>query len=232
MDPVKKLALRHIRAGIRSEELRKKVTPDYLPGCKRLLIANDYYPALERRNVELVTERIAEVRARSVVTEDGRERPADALIFATGFRPTDLLTPLRILGRGGVDLNDAWRDGLEAHYGITVSGFPNLFLLVGPNTGLGHNSILFMIEAQVRYVMSCLNLMRERGAAALEVLPEAQARFNRELQERMKKTVWMSGCKSWYQDSRGKNTTLWPGFTWEYWLKTRRVRESEYRLSS
>lgn len=230
LKPVEKLARRHIAAGIADPGLRRKVTPNYTPGCKRLLIANDYYPALERPNVELVTSAIAEIRERAVLTQDGAERPVDALIFATGFRATGLLTPLRVLGRGGVDLNDAWREGLEAYYGITVTGFPNFFLLVGPNTGLGHNSIIFMIEAQVHYVMQCLRLMDRRQAASLEVRPEVQAYFNRDLQRRMARTVWATGCKSWYQDERGKNTTLWPGSTWSYWLQTRHVVRSDYLL--
>lgn len=233
MKAVEKLARHHISTSISDDDLRRKVTPDYTPGCKRLLISNDYYdyyPALARPNVELVTEPIVEIREHGVVTADGNERPVDALIYGTGFRATDLLTPLRLIGRNGIDLNDAWRHGLEAYCGITVSEYPNLFLLVGPNTGLGHNSIIFVIEAQVKYVMKCLELMRERGAVAMEVRADVQARFNRELQEKMKRTVWASGCKSWYQDERGRNTTLWPGSSWQYWLRTRNVAPAEYKL--
>lgn len=230
MKAVEKLARHYISTSISDNDLRRKVTPDYTPGCKRLLISNDYYPALARPNVELVTDPIVEVREHSIVTANGEERPVDALIYGTGFRATDLLTPLRLIGRNGIDLNDAWRGGLEAYYGITVNGYPNLFLLVGPNTGLGHNSIIFMIEAQVNYIMKCLEVMRERGAVAMEVRAEVQARFNHELQEKMKRTVWASGCKSWYQDARGRNTTLWPGSTWQYWLRTRNVAPEEYDL--
>ena len=228
MQRVEKFARKHIARSISDPVLRERVTPDYLIGCKRILISNDYYPALERANVELVTEGIAEVRAHSIVTADGKERPVDALIFGTGFRATDLLTPVRIVGRSGLDLNDAWRDGFEAYFGITITRFPNLFMLVGPNTGLGHNSIIFMIEAQVHYVMKCLELLRERGASAMDLRPEVQAQFNHDLQEQMKRTVWASGCKSWYLDERGKNTTLWPGFSFKYWLKTRKVMAGDY----
>jgi len=228
MKRIEQFARKHIARSIADPALREKVTPDYLIGCKRILISNDYYPALGRANVELVTEGIAEVREHSIVTADGKERAVDALIYGTGFRATDLLTPVRILGRDGIDLNDAWRDGFEAYFGITISGYPNLFMLVGPNTGLGHNSIVFMIEAQVNYVMQCLKLLREKGAAAMDLRPEVQAEFNRDLQERMKRTVWASGCKSWYLDARGKNTTLWPGFSFKYWMETRKVAAGDY----
>ncbi len=229
--PVEKLARFHIRHSIPDSALRRKVTPDYLPGCKRLLMSNDYYAALTRPNVELVTEPIAEVREGSVVTAGGEERAVDAIICGTGFRATDVLAPMRFIGRKGVDLNDVWREGLEAYYGVTVNGFPNLFFLLGPNSGLGHNSVVFMIEAQVNHVMACLKLMRERGATAIEVRPEVQARFNHKLQERMKRTVWASGCKSWYQNSKGRNTTLWPWFSWRFWIQTRRGTDRQYDLS-
>jgi cation diffusion facilitator CzcD-associated flavoprotein CzcO len=231
MKSVEKMARTHIECNVADLALREKVTPDYIIGCKRILISNDYFPALGRANVELVTDGIAEIREHAIVTTDGKERPVDAMIFGTGFRVTDLLTPVSIVGRNGIDLNDAWRDGFKAYFGMTVAGYPNLFLLVGPNTGLGHNSIVFMIEAQVHYVMNCLKLMRERGATAMEMRPEVQARFNRELQENMKRTVWVSGCKSWYLDAHGKNATLWPGFSFKYWFKTRDVVANDYAFS-
>jgi cation diffusion facilitator CzcD-associated flavoprotein CzcO len=231
MKRVEKFARDHIERHVSDAELREKVTPDYVIGCKRILISNDYFPALGRPNVELVTDGIAEVREHSIITADGRERRVDALIYGTGFRVTDLLTPVSFMGRNGRDLNDAWRDGFEAYFGMTVAGYPNLFLLVGPNTGLGHNSIIFMIEAQVHYVMTCLKLMRKKGATAMDMRPEVQARFNRDLEEHMKRTVWVSGCKSWYLDANGKNSTLWPGFSFQYWLKTRGVVAEDYAFS-
>ena len=228
MKRIERFARRHIAKSLSDPALREKATPDYLIGCKRILISNDYYPALGRPNVELITEAITEVREHSVVTADGQERAVDALIYGTGFRATDPLTNVRIIGRNSVDLSDAWRDGLSAYFGMTVAGYPNLFMLVGPNTGLGHNSIVFMIEAQVNYIMKCLELLREKGAAAMELRPDVQAEFNRDLQEKMKRTVWASGCKSWYLDANGKNTTLWPGFSFQYWMETRKVLPKDY----
>ena len=221
---------RHIRRQIRDPLLREKVTPSYLPGCKRILMADDYYPALERPNVEVVTDGIREIGERGVVSRDGVERPVDAILYGTGFRVADFLAPMRVVGRGGVDLNDAWRGGVEAYLGTTVAGFPNLYLLMGPNTGLGHNSMVFMIEAQVNHVLQCLGAVKDRGAASAEVKEPAQRRFNRALQPRLHKSVWASGCQSWYLDAQGRNSTLWPGFTFEFWLRTRRLRAGDYRF--
>lgn len=221
---------RHMAASIQDEALRRKLTPSYRIGCKRILTSNDYYPALARPNVEVVTERIAEIRPEGVATVDGRLHEADAIVFATGFRVTDPLHPLRITGRDGVALDDAWRDHAQAYRGVAVAGFPNLFLLVGPNTGLGHSSILFMIEAQVDYVMKCLERMQARGARVMVVRREAQHRWNARLQRRMRRTVWMSGCRSWYLDAHGRNTTLWPGFTFSYWASLLRPCPRDYEF--
>jgi cation diffusion facilitator CzcD-associated flavoprotein CzcO len=221
---------RHIRRQVHDPELRRVVTPTYTPGCKRILMADDYYPALDRPNVHVVTDPIARVTEGGVVTADGTEHPVDTLIYGTGFRVADYLSPMRIVGRGGVELNHAWREGVEAHLGTMVAGFPNLHLLMGPNTGLGHNSMVFMIEAQVHYVLRCMRLLERRGARTLDVRPPAQRRYNDHLQPRFSRTVWASGCASWYLDERGKNSTLWPGFTFEYWLRTRRVRLADYHL--
>ena len=223
-----KIAQRHLERQVPDPALRRALTPDYRLGCKRVLLSNDYYPALQRDNVELVTAPIAEVRERSIVTADGVERPIDALILGTGFQATSGVAPVAIYGRGGLELNEAWRNGIEAYVGITVAGFPNFFMLVGPNTGLGHNSVVFMIEAQVRYVMSALAYMRSKKVDALDVRSDVQLTFNRALQRRMSRTVWASGCKSWYLDERGKNVTLWPGFTFVYRLLTRRLNPEHY----
>ena len=219
-----------IRRQIRDPELRRKVTPDYMPGCKRLLMANDYYPTLERDNVELVTEAIERLSEDAVVTSDGRERKVDAVLYGTGFSVTELLSPFEIRGQDGVDINELWRERIQAYLGTTVSGFPNLFLLAGPNTGLGHNSMVFMIEAQVDYIMSCLRMVERRGASFAMVRRDAEQRFNRGLQRRLSNTVWASGCRSWYLDENGHNPTLWPGSTAEFWLRTRRVRASDYEF--
>jgi cation diffusion facilitator CzcD-associated flavoprotein CzcO len=221
---------RHIRRQIDDPALQRAVTPDYTPGCKRILMADDYYPALNRENVHVVTDPVVRVTERGVVTADGTERRADAIIFGTGFRVADYLAPMRIVGRGGRELNEAWRDGVEAYLGTMAAGFPNLYMLMGPNTGLGHNSMVFMIEAQVHYVLQCMRLLERRGARTLDVRPPVQRRFNDHLQPRLSRSVWASGCASWYLDHRGKNSTLWPGFTFEYWLRTRRVRLAAYEL--
>jgi cation diffusion facilitator CzcD-associated flavoprotein CzcO len=225
-------ARKYLEKVVPNPQLRAKITPDYTIGCKRVLISNDWYPALARDNVELVTEGIKEIRAHSIVTADGIERPVDALIYGTGFRATDLLTPMRVIGRDGVDLNEAWRNGAEAYLGATISGYPNWFMLAGPNTGLGHNSMVFMIEAGVRYVMSAIGTMKKRGARALDVRADVQSTYNIGLQKKLTQTVWASGCKSWYLDANGKNTTLWPGFTFTYWAQTRALREADYEITA
>lgn len=223
-----RLALHHIERQIASPDLRRKVTPDYIMGCKRILMSDDYYPALQRDNVYLETDSIAEIRPRSVVTGEGREHPVDAIIFGTGFRAVEVASDLEITGRGGRSLNAEWRGVPEAYLGLTVSGYPNLFFLVGPNTGLGHNSVLYMIESQLAYVMDGLRLMQRQGLAAIDVKPEIQQAFNRRLQRRMRRTVWVTGCKSWYQTEDGKIPTLWPGFSFSYRRRTARVKPSDY----
>jgi cation diffusion facilitator CzcD-associated flavoprotein CzcO len=197
------------------------------------LISNDYYPALMRPNVELVTDGISEVREHSIVTADGKERPADVIIFGTGFLATDILRGARIVGRAGLDIHEAWRERVRAFLGVTVSGFPNFFMLLGPNTGLGHNSVVLMIEAQVRYVMSALKLMRRRGKKVMDLHAASQQRFVELLKQRLAGTVWQSGgCRSWYQDQNtGENPTIWPGSVVEYIRRTRKVSAADYALS-
>ncbi|MFO1187553.1 MAG: NAD(P)/FAD-dependent oxidoreductase [Alphaproteobacteria bacterium] len=228
---LERLARKYLARAVPDAELRSKVTPDYRIGCKRILISNDYYPALGRRNVELVTDAIREVRAHSIVTADGREREVDAIIFGTGFHATDFLGPLEISGRGGRNLRADWDKTPEAYLGTAVAGYPNLFILVGPNTGLGHNSLIYMIEAQVAYVMDALHTLARRNAPFMDVRAEAQAKFNEKLQARMGRTVWATGCKSWYLDAQGRNPTLWPSFTFRFRARTRRVHEADYEFA-
>ncbi|MEV4572727.1 NAD(P)/FAD-dependent oxidoreductase [Nonomuraea jabiensis] len=226
-----KLALRHLRAQVPDPDLRRRLTPDYLIGCKRILISSDYYPALARDNVELVTDGITEIRPRSIVDSSGAEHEVDAIVYGTGFKVVDALQEQHIVGKGGRKLQDAWQDGIETYYGIATSGFPNLFFLLGPNTGLGHNSVVFMIESQVRYVIDCLRLLSRTQARAVDVKPGAQREFSRRLRERLAPLVWNAGgCDSWYLDEQGVNRTIWPGFTFEYWARTRRVKPSAYEL--
>lgn len=225
-----RMARKHLAAQIPDPELRAKLTPDYKIGCKRLLISDDFYPALMRDNVDLETSPIARITAKGIVTADGREIPADVIVLATGFEVTNPEgDPLEVHGRGGLRLKEAWREGAQAHLGITVAGFPNWYLLMGPNTGLGHNSMIYMIESQIAYVMSALGRMDEQALRALEVRPEVQARFVAEMDRRMAGTVFSSGCKSWYIGERTRNTTVWPGFTFDYRRRTRTIQQADYR---
>jgi cation diffusion facilitator CzcD-associated flavoprotein CzcO len=218
----------NIRRGIGDPGLRLKVVPDFPAGCKRVLLSDDYYPTLTRENVQLVTRNIREISESGIVTTDGVETPVDAIVFCTGFQATQPVPPGRFVGREGLDLTQRWGNGMEAFMGVSVSGFPNMFILNGPNTGLGHNSVVFMLEAQIHYVMEGLRQMREEGIATMEIRRDVEAAFNRRLQQRLSRTVWASGCRSWYIDERGRNTTLWPGFTVEYWARTRKFRLEDY----
>jgi cation diffusion facilitator CzcD-associated flavoprotein CzcO len=229
MNVGQRLAKRNIDRAITDPALRRKVTPDYTMGCKRVLISNDYYPALARDNVEVVTDGVREVREHSVVDAAGVEHEADVIVYGTGFHVTDAFDDLEIVGREGRNLGKEWAtEGMRTHLGITVAGFPNLFFLLGPNTGLGHNSVVFMIEAQISYVAEALRLARGR---AIEPKPEVQERFNGDIQRKLAKGIWTrGGCKSWYLDAKGVNRTIWPGFTWRYWLDTRKVRREDFLL--
>jgi cation diffusion facilitator CzcD-associated flavoprotein CzcO len=226
-------AKRHLRKQVTDPVLRAKLTPAYQIGCKRLLQSNDYYPALARDNVDLATTPITRVTPTGVITADGVEHECDTIVLGTGFEISGNLTRIGLLGRDGVDLADAWkRDGIGAHLGITVAGYPNLFLLVGPNTALGHSSMVFMIEAQVRYVMQALDLLRQRTGSYVEVREDAQDRFVSEVQDQLGDTVWQSGCNSWYLDAQGRNSTIWPEFTVSYWRRTRRLDPADFVVVS
>jgi cation diffusion facilitator CzcD-associated flavoprotein CzcO len=227
-----RMSRKHLAAQVPDANLREKLTPRYEFGCKRVLISSDFYPTLLRPNVELVTEGIAEVREHSIVTADGRERTVDAIVYSTGFRVTEMLGGTPIFGRGGVELHEAWRERIGAYFGITVSGFPNFFMLLGPNTGLGHNSVVLMIEAQVEYVVDCLRLMRERRARSLDLKPERLRAFVEEIRTRLPGTVWEAGgCKSWYQDERtGETPAVWPGSVREYQRRTHGASREDYKF--
>ena len=224
------VVLRFLASQVPDPELRKKLTPPYRMGCKRVLLSDDYYATFVRDNVELVTTPIAEFRERAIVTSDGREYPVDAVVFATGFDATESIGSARIYGRHGADLAAEWKDGMAAYMGTSVTKFPNMFLIIGPNTGLGHNSMIEMMEAQYSYVCGAIDLLKGNGARALDVSPQAQEAFNRGLQERLKTTVWSTGCRSWYLDKNGKNTTLWPGFTYAFRKLTRRPQAEHFEL--
>ena len=218
---------RHLRKQIADPALRAKLTPDYQIGCKRILISSDYYPAVARDNVDIVTDAIDAITPAGVVA-GGIEYPCDTLVLGTGFGVSADLTRMRITGRAGTELEETWRRaGKAAHLGITVAGFPNLFLLFGPNTALGHSSMIYMFESQTRYVLQAIELLRA-GTPYVEVRPEVQSRFVSSVRGRLDNTVWSTGCASWYLDEQGRNTTIWPRFTFDYRRRTRRFEPGEY----
>ena len=218
-------ALRHLHAQVADPVLRKQLTPNYALGCKRVLLMNTYYPAITRPNVALITDPIALVKANSIVTVSGEEREVDAIVFGTGFDVEHAATAVEVVGRGGKRLFAVNR---EAYKGCAVTGFPNYFMIAGPNTGLGHNSMIYMIESGVRYVMGAVMEILDLNLHSVEVKEEVQTAFNAALRERMKGTVWTSGCQSWYLDKKGRNYTLWPGFTFSYRRLTRRFDIENY----
>jgi len=227
---VRHVALKHLERQVEDPELRARLTPSYEIGCKRILLSDEWYPAIQQPNVRIVDSGVSEVRPRSVVAATGEEVDADTIIFGTGFNVTAHPGFDRIVGRSGASLGEQWRQhGMEAYAGTTVAGFPNLFLVVGPNTGLGHSSMVFMMEAQFAYVLGAIRTMNERGYSAVEPKPGAQAEFNSAIQARLKRSVWNSGgCRSWYLDERGCNPTLWPGPTWEFRMRLRRFDVESY----
>jgi cation diffusion facilitator CzcD-associated flavoprotein CzcO len=228
-----RIALRQLERQVPDPELRAKLTPRYEIGCKRILPTDEWYPAVARPNVEVIDEALAEIRPHSVVAGDGTERAVDTIIFGTGFHVTEMPIAGMVRGAHGRTLAEVWDGSPEAYKGAAVAGFPNLFLLVGPNTGLGHNSIVFMIESQVDYVGDALATMRRRGARRVEVRPEAQAAYNDEVQELTRGTVWVTGgCASYYIDRNGRNSSLWPTFTWPFRRRTREFDEGAYALGA
>jgi cation diffusion facilitator CzcD-associated flavoprotein CzcO len=210
-----KTAARHLHRQVPDVALREKLRPPYPLGCKRIIYSNDFYPALSQQNVELVTEGIDRITPTGIVTADGHERPVDTLVCATGFDTTRLLASVDIQGPGGQRLATAWRDGAQAWQGVAVAGFPNLFLMLGPNTGTGHTSTLLYIEPQALHIVACLRRVREGGHRGIAVRPLVQAAYNAALQARLAGSVW-STCRSWYRDDSGRIVALWPGFTQEY----------------
>ena len=217
---------KHMESAITDPAMRAQLTPAYNLGCKRVLPSNEYYPAIARSNVSLVTEKIIEIRPDAVVTADGTEHPVDTLILATGFHVTDSPTFGKIRGMDGKPLAEALG---TTYLGTVVPGFPNYFQLTGANTGLGHSSMLFMIESQLTYIIDGIGKAQAAGGQ-FEVRPEVAAAYNAELQRKLPKTVWGSGCSSWYLDSEGRNLTLWPGFTFDFRRRTREFRAADFVL--
>ncbi len=211
--------------------LMTATTPETPLGCKRVLLTSDWYPALRRGNVALSSSPIREVTNAGVVTEDGTHHDADILVFGTGFASTEFLAPMDVTGRDGWSIHDAWRDGAEAFLGITVHGFPNLFMLYGPNTNHGTGSIVDALEAQAEYVGQAVELLATDCAAQLEVRRDVQQSFNEELEERLRGTAW-AGCTSWYVNDKGRITNNWPGSHDEYRQRTKKPDLAHYRTEA
>lgn len=232
--PLERIARAHLARQVHDQELRRRLRPRFSLGCKRILLSNHFYPAVASANCELITEAVSELRGGSVVGTAGTQRDIDVVIFATGFHVIDNPTAELVTGRTGVTLADHWRArGMGAYLGTTVDAFPNLFLMTGPNTGIGHTSLVVMIEAQVRYIVDALKKMSRLGLASVEVRPSTVTAFNDELEAKMHNTVWtMGGCVSWYLDEHGRNPTLWPDFTWRFRRATRRFDPADYVVTS
>jgi cation diffusion facilitator CzcD-associated flavoprotein CzcO/acetyl esterase/lipase len=229
MAPLRLASRAMLRLQVPDPAVRARLTPDHEMGCKRVLISSDYYRAMARGNVEVVTDAVREVTRDGVVTADGVERRVDAIIYGTGFSANALLAPIRIRGVGGRSLDDAWREGAEAYLGLSVAGFPNLFILYGPNTNLGSGSIVHMLESQMSWVLGALQELTRRPGACLDVRESAQDAFDREMQERLRTSVWQSGCTSWYRTRSGRVVNNWPGLMSEYRRRTRRFDTAAYR---
>ena len=224
-----KTALAHLQGAVQDPVLRQKLTPDYTLGCKRILISNTYYPALTQGNVEVITDGVANVTADSVIGQDGVARPVDAIIFGTGFKTRDLPFAHYIRNDKGETLAESWEGSPKAYMGTTMHGFPNLYLLHGPNIGLGHTSVIYMFEAQAEHIVGVVKLAERKGVDIIEPTMRAQQAFQQKIEKDMKGTVWVAGgCSSWYLDSTGRNSQLWPGFTFAYRQLATHIDEHDY----
>ncbi|MBB3047040.1 cation diffusion facilitator CzcD-associated flavoprotein CzcO [Litorivivens lipolytica] len=223
----RRIHMKYLNRTVTDPELRKKLIPDYPVGAKRVLFSDDYFEALARDNVDVVTERIERIEQDAIVTQDGTSHLVDVLIFGTGFRTNPFLAPMDIRGMGGKSLREHWREGAQAYYGVCTSHFPNFFMMYGPNTNLGHNSIVIMAEAQARFISECIQRMT--GAGALVVKPEAEEAYNRELQRRLRRMVWNSLDASWYKDG-GRVTNNWAGTTLEYMRRMKRINWRDFEV--
>ncbi len=228
----RRVAEKYIRETVKDPKLQEELVPDYPIGGKRILISDDYYQTLNRDNVRVVTSPIDRVTENGVVTRDGETHEADVLIFATGFESTSFLAPIEIEGLGGRSLHAEWSEGARAYRGMTVAGFPNFFMMYGPNTNLGHNSILFMIECQTRYIMQAIRLLMERDLAWLDVKQEAMDAYDEQIQLELARTVWAATPRSWYKIESGRVTNNWSGSTVRYWWTTRRFDAESYHLQA
>lgn len=228
---VRWLAKRHLRQQVPDTAMQSALTPDYPIGCKRIALSSDFYPALTRSSVTLETGDIAAIEPAGVRLRDGRLVELDALVYATGFRPMDVLADVRIEGEAGASLNDYWAERPRTASGVAVPGFPNLFFLLGPNTALGHNSVLYMIESQTRHIAWLLRRLRATGKSRVAATPQAEQRFMHEIDRVFPHTAWAGGCKSWYLDARGHNIALWVGPSLAYRWRLRRARSRDYVMA-
>ena len=226
-----RLSMAHLHAQVKDPALREKLTPHFQFGCKRILVSDDYWASFERPNVELVTERIEEIVPEGIRTADGALHELDALVLATGFSLGLASAPFPITGRGGRTLDDAWKNGAVAYKGMTVAGFPNWFILMGPNTGPGHTSVLVYTEAQIAHALGAIEKLRREGSKWLDVRQSVQDRYNAGIQGRMKHMVWSTGCNSWYLSKDGSNHSLYPGFAAEYALRARHFDPGDYEIA-
>lgn len=224
------MAMKHLADQVKDPALRAKLTPDYPLGCKRILASNSFFPALQQDHVSVITKGINRIVPEGIETADGTVRPADIIVYATGFKPFTMLDEQEITGRDGLAMRDYLKDGIRAHRTIMVPGFLNYFMLMGPNSGLGHNSIILIIEAQTKYIIKCIKETLKRGASAIDPLEEASEAFNRDLQEQLKDTVWNGHCQSWYQDENGRIFTLWPKGTINFRRSIKTLDNKEYQF--
>ncbi|MCP5069195.1 MAG: NAD(P)/FAD-dependent oxidoreductase [bacterium] len=226
-----KASLAHLKAQVKDPELRRKLTPSFQFGCKRMLISDEYWASFERPNVELITDPIEEIKSGGIQTRDGSLRGVDAIVVATGFALGLASAPFPIKGKGGRRLDDVWKDGAVAYKGMNVSGFPNWFILMGPNTGPGHTSVLVYTEAQIAHVVAAIKKLRKEKLRYVDVRQDVQDRYNEGLQGRMKHMVWSTGCNSWYLSADGSNHSLYPGFAAEYAIRARPFRVRDYEIA-
>lgn len=227
---LRKAHIKEAETHVPDPDKRAKLEPDYDPGCKRVLFSNDWWPAMGRANVDIETTGIERIAEKGIRTTDGVEHELDAIVYGTGFDTTHFLGPVNVKGLGGRDLREEWSGGADAHLGIGVSGFPNFYLLYGPNTNLGHNSIIYMIECQTAYVTQIAQKLRDDALAYVDVRPTAQAEWDRGVQEDNAKSVFAAGCTSWYKTADGRITNNWPNSTFTYWRMTRRVNWEDYSV--
>ena len=222
------VATAHLKLQVKDPVLRKKLTPDFAIGCKRILLSNEWYPTLAKPTTEVVTARVAAITPRGVVTADGVERPADVLIYGTGFAATEFLAPMRVTGLAGVRLEDRWARGGEAYLGMSVPGFPNFFVLYGPNTNVGSGSIVYMLEQQQRYLAELIGAQRQSGWRRVEVKPNVFTGYQAWIERQSANTPYVTGCHNWYTTADGRNTVNWVGLMREYHERTRRVDWTDY----